>query len=453
MKRFKNILLLSSGSLYIAFLLLQQFFCPRNEVLALGSIAFFFYIFTNAIFLRRWSEPLEQMIEAVTPSQKGDENFLPKIAFQEGEKNAFTPLAAALNALTEKVRKQMERSQKKDKEMEGILESLNEGVIAFDARAKAIFANQVACKILALPHDILIENSLYSPAHPESLVQKCHELVLHALQTSETVTQKWTKQDSHFDLVAAPLVHQEGVILVLQDKTPDYKVLEVGKTFIANASHELRTPITIIRGFDEMLQNDSRLSLQTKIDITNKIVHTCDRFDKLVKSLLTIADLENISPERFRTCNLISLIDNCKHLLLTAYPHVQISISSPLEEVFTLGDPDLLDLAIMNLLENAVKYSPSSPRIHVSIQIKNEQTTVSIQDQGIGIPAPDLPHIFDRFYTVDKARSRKKGGVGLGLSIVKTILEKHQGTVSVASELGKGSEFSLNLPIHTIPKK
>ena len=223
----------------------------------------------------------------------------------------------------------------------------------------------------------------------------------------------------------------------------------MGKNFIANVSHELRTPITVIRGFAEMLQNGALLSPQTTLEITDKIVHTCDRLDKLVKALLRLADIEPLSQDRFCACHLMSLMEHCKHLLLTAYPSVQFDIVGEKEDVFVLGDFDLLDIAVMNLLENAVKYSSSPAQIRASVRVENGLVHIGFQDRGIGVPGVDLPHIFDRFYTVDKGRSRKSGGAGLGLSIVKTIIEKHQGTVGVESELGKGSVFTIGLPVIT----
>ena len=196
-----------------------------------------------------------------------------------------------------------------------------------------------------------------------------------------------------------------------------------------------------------MLSNETELSRETTVEITNKIVRTCDRLDKLVKSLLTITDLENFSEGRFQSCNLMSLLENCKHVLVTAYPDVELTIKGIDEQSCVLGDFGLLDLAITNLLENAVKYSSPPKKIQINVEPQGSVVTISIQDYGIGIPLKDLPHIFDRFYTVDKARSRKSGGAGLGLSMVKLVIEKHHGKISVTSEPGKGSCFTLKLPL------
>jgi two-component system, OmpR family, phosphate regulon sensor histidine kinase PhoR len=445
MKNFKLTVLLLNALLFFLFLICQEYISPSKEIFVLGVLFCVLSLFFLSVYLHYWSYPLEKILETISLYQEG--KFLPRISGNWGRKNPFSKLSFAVNSLTERLHMHIQHSKDKDKEMEGLLDSLNEGVIAFNIRSKVIFVNEMACKMLSVSRETLIGRSLLGLGAVDSLSQKCHEIVIQALQTSELTEQSWSLNNVYFDLVASPLIHQAGAVLVIQDKTSDYKVLEMGKNFVANASHELRTPITIIRGFAEMLQNGSRLSPQTMVDITNKIVKTCDRLDNLVKSLLVIADLEHYSQDRFRPCNISSLIENCKYVLLTAYPNIELTILEEEKEIVVLGDVDLLDLAIMNLLENAVKYSSSPAKIEIQVKESGEFVHIRIQDQGIGIPETDLPHIFDRFYTVDKARSRKSGGAGLGLSIVKTIIEKHEGTVTVESELSKGSVFTLSLRI------
>ena len=421
----------------------------------LGFFILLLYSLMTWAIIHRLSRPIQQIIDAVLPYQEGFEEFLPKIVLtQVIQSDEFSKLASTLNSLSEKIQRQIENLTRQRKETEDILESLSEGIIAFDTSAKVTFANQVSCKMLSVPHEEIMGQTLnriktYTPKS-EGLAKKCHEGVLQALQTSETIVQTWTFVDGrkiYLDMISSPLAHQSGAILVLQDKTSDYKIVEMGKDFIANASHELRTPITIIRGFAETLQDIPNLSPKMLEEITEKIVRTCGRLDKLVKSLLTLSDIENLSEDRFRHCDLSLLAENCKHLLLAAHPEARLEIETKCQRPYVKADGDLLDLAIMNLLENAVKYSASPAQINVTIE-KGEQESflLSVKDRGIGIPEKDIQHIFDRFYTVDKARSRKSGGAGLGLSIVKTIIDKHKGTVRVNSELGKGSGFIISLP-------
>lgn len=424
--------------------------------LFLGIFILLLYSAMTSAIIHRLTRPIQQILDAIIPYQEGREEFLPKIVLNEAIQNdEFGKLAFTLNSLNEKIQRQIEHLTRQKQQTEDILESLSEGVIAFDTSARVTFANEVSCRMLRSPHSELIGRTLVHLQADswavDGLAKKCHEGVLQALQTSETIVQTWILGEGgkiYLDLITAPLAHQSGAILVLQDKTSDYKVVEMGKDFIANASHELRTPITIIRGFAETLHDNPDLSQQMIHTVTEKIVRTCGRLDRLVKSLLTLSDIENLSENNFCSCDLISLIENCRQMLLTAYPDVSLEIQKTCESASAAIDPDLFELAIMNLLENAVKYSPSPAQIKVLIELADaEHVKIVVQDYGIGIPEKDLPHIFDRFYTVDKARSRKSGGAGLGLSIVKTIIDKHKGAIKATSELGKGSCFVITLPL------
>jgi two-component system phosphate regulon sensor histidine kinase PhoR len=221
---------------------------------------------------------------------------------------------------------------------------------------------------------------------------------------------------------------------------------EIGKEFIANASHELRTPITIIKGFAETLQDIKDISPSMLAEIVEKIVRNCARIDTLIKNLLTLADLENIPPGRFKPCDLALLASSCQHLLQTLSPEAHVHIDKTQDHLIVDADPDLLELAMMNLLENGIKYSSSPAKLTIRLHESKHECTIAIEDQGMGIPAEDVPHIFERFYTVNKAHSRRLGGAGLGLSIVKTIIDKHEGTLTVASTLGQGTTFTATLP-------
>jgi two-component system, OmpR family, phosphate regulon sensor histidine kinase PhoR len=218
------------------------------------------------------------------------------------------------------------------------------------------------------------------------------------------------------------------------------------RDFIANASHELKTPITVIRGFAEALHDNPELSKEVQEQVTGKIVRNCNRMTGLIKDLLTLADIENIPSSRLTECDLYDLSERCRFMVLEAFPDALIEISKHQEEISLIADAELLELALTNLMENAAKYSKRPAQITVILKATADQVQIEIADKGIGIPLVDQEHIFDRFYTVDKAHSQKMGGSGLGLSIVKTIVEKHFGTISLVSELGKGTTFTILIP-------
>jgi signal transduction histidine kinase len=428
--------------LTVSLLFLSIFLCMIDRALIKAVIVMFAaYLFIHQVILYRFTRPIGQIIDAI----KGDAKDPPYISLDSIRDREFHKLAFTLNSLTERVQRQIETLTSQREETEEILESLEEGIIAVDTSARVTFVNRTACRMLKSSREELLKQVLRADS---PLSSRCHESILEALQTSQSIVHTLTlreKEVCYLDLIAAPLAHQNGALLVLRDKTSDYRIVELGKDFIANASHELRTPITIIRGFAETLQDLPDLSRPMLDEITEKIVRTCVRLDKLVRSLLTLSDIENLSKDRLKTADLLLLVENCRHHLLAANPSVQIEIKSDLHSAPILADADLIELAILNLLENGVKYSSHPAHIEMEIEKVDQETHLKIKDHGIGISSLDLLHIFDRFYTVDKARSRKSGGAGLGLSIVKTIAEKHKGRIAATSEVGKGSTFTLIL--------
>ncbi|EKE08257.1 MAG: Sensor protein [uncultured bacterium] len=395
-------------------------------------------------------KPIQQILSALRRFEEGKEELLPQIVLHAAaDVEEFRKLASILNAQTNRIQKQIEHLTKQKEETKQILESLGEGIVALDPSAKVTFANAKACQMLHIPPVEILGKRLDSTKTKE-LTEKCHDLIVYALQTTEPASYLWNERGDrslYLELSAAPLAYQDGALLVLQDKTSDYQIIGMGKDFIANASHELRTPITIIRGFAETLQDVPDLSSTMKEEIIEKIVRTCIRLDKLVRSLLILTDVENLPKDRLKTTDLIPLVDNCIHLMKTANPTVLITSDSAVEEVFITADADLLELAILNILENGIKYAKGPPQLEISIQKEERAVQLKIRDNGIGIPESDLARIFDRFYTVNKARSRKSGGAGLGLSIVKTIVEKHSGAVHAESIADFGSVFTLTFPI------
>ncbi len=306
-----------------------------------------------------------------------------------------------------------------------------EGILLIRSSGEIEYANATSSKMVKLHKELFI---------------RCKALTKLACQQKETITDSITLDDKVFiELIVVPQSSSKAYV-ILQDKSSQRQVVDMGKDFIASASHELRTPITIIKGFAETLQDLKDISSEMLAQITEKIVRNCTRMDTLIKSLLTLADLDNIPKSRFQPCDLVALVESCAHLLHTVSPTTQLEIKKSHDHLMISADPDLLERALMNLLENGVKYSTTPAHLTVSLTSKNGLAQIDIQDQGIGIPASDLPHIFDRFYTVNKAHSRRLGGAGLGLSIVKTIIEKHDGTITASSELGKGTTFALILP-------
>lgn len=422
-------------------------FCAL-ALLFFGSIAW--------LTFHRINLPISQIIKAVRPYQSGQEEIIPRIDLSKSvdEEDDFYRLAQTLNTLSERLRLQIKNITDERNEKEAILESLGEGVVAVDAEMHVRYINFIGARMFGISRrQILGKQFTQISGSPWlALLDKCQGM-LESCQKKRTVLTDSISMGEvkkvWLDLIAAPKAQRNGAIMVLQDKSSHYRVLEMGKDFVANASHELRTPITIIKGFAETLQDMPELPRDMMVDITEKIVRNCERMDTLVKNLLTLADLENLPSTRFQNCDLVALVEACRQVVVSVYESAHITIEKSHETITVQADPDILELAFINLMNNAAKYSNPPAQITVILMQEPDEVSIIISDRGIGIPPADLEHIFERFYTVDKARSRRLGGAGLGLSIVRTIIEKHHGTISVSSEVGEGTSFTIRLPIRS----
>jgi two-component system phosphate regulon sensor histidine kinase PhoR len=413
------------------------------------------FIFLYSIFLwwggSRLLRPLLDIARAIRPYAMSKTDVLSPITIQRGVSQECKHLAVTINSLLDKVKESSQHFVEERNEKEAILESLIEGVIILDSTGIVRHMNHTAANMLAVPRRQLIGKSfLPHEDHPKiELFKRCYDICRLASEQGNVVTDSISMGEGekiHLDLIAVPKLFRKGAMIILQDKSSQHKVVEMGKDFIANASHELRTPITIIKGFAETLQDLPSISPAMLSEVTEKIVRNCHRMDSLVKNLLILADIEYVPETRFQNCDIVALSDNCRHLLSTLSPASCIDIENSHEQIMVEADPDLLELALMNLLENGIKYSPATAHLTVYLKEQVGEVLIAIQDRGIGIPKDDLPHIFERFYTVNKAHSRRLGGAGLGLSIVKTIIEKHEGAISVASVIGQGTTFTILIP-------
>lgn len=392
------------------------------------------------------TKPIQTIIEKIKPYQEGSVDQLPEIILEEKRVTKdFRQLANTLNSLSNRIHEQIETLTHERNQTETVLNSLAEGVIAVDNRFNVTYINDIALKMFNLNRQDLLGQHIgtLKSAKCSTLLRNCKEKnkIIYDTLDLESGDQKIP-----LGIIVTPKQDQ-GAILVLQDKTNVYQILDMGKAFIANASHELKTPLTVIRGFAETLDENPDLELKIRQEVTHKILSNCLRMDALVKNLLTLTDIENLPQSQLKECDLPSCLEDCALTLQALHKNAKVEINNTADgRALIIADPDLLNRALMNLLENAVKYNQRDPLIKVEISERDNQVFVSISDNGMGIPAKDLPQIFERFYRVDKARARKLGGSGLGLSIVQTIIEKLKGTISVDSKLDIGTTFSLSFP-------
>ncbi|MFZ0565739.1 MAG: ATP-binding protein [Chlamydiales bacterium] len=420
--------------------------------LIIGIGILLLFSFLSWFIINFFTAPVQKIIQAVKSYQLGEEDHIPEIRLGKEIKpsDEFWQLAETLNSLSRQIQMQIASLTQEKNEKSAILESLVEGVIAVDQTMNVIYMNKMAEVFLGISEKELVGKNFALAKQPQ-----CKELIVEAEEKNQPATMvlKPNRRQKRFlDVISVPRGRNEGAILVLQDKTGLHKVVEMGRDFIANASHELKTPITIIRGFAETLHDHPELSPEVHKEVTQKIVSNCQRMDTLVKTLLTLAAIdEGIPSSRLQDCDLKELIEQTKQTIIAVHPNANISIESKGKPPFRLRvDYDLFLQAILNLLDNAVKYSKPPAKVNVLIEKKKDEFVIQVSDKGKGIPAEDLDRIFERFYSVDKSYSRTLGGSGLGLSIVERIVEKHAGKIEVESTLGQGTIFTVTLPIRGI---
>lgn len=338
---------------------------------------------------------------------------------------------------------------------ETTLSSMQNGVILLDPEDKILSINQEARRLLGIKPgsvsgkkitkavkipevSLAIENVKIDPSTPQEIQVRRTGVLSTFFQISRKELQS---SSSNEDLL--------GSVLVLTDITRLRKLEKIRQDFVANVSHELRTPVTSIKGFVETLLDgamDSPAEAERFLGIIN---NQSERLLSIIEDLLMLARLEGTpdTPE-FEAGLLMDLVGRAARLCEYRAEKKQIKLSISGEEDLRIrADWSLLEQAVVNLVENAIKYSDPGTEVEIITYSKNSEAKLSIKDFGPGIPKKSLPRIFERFYRVDKARSRTLGGTGLGLAIVKHVASFHGGRVTVKSEVGEGSEFIISLPI------
>jgi len=339
-----------------------------------------------------------------------------------------------------------------------MLSSMVDGVLAVDSRQRLISLNQAGARLLKIDAEAALGRPL-----PEVLLDpKLPNLVADVLSRGEPVedylvlggaeerylrAQGTVLQDTGPDAAQAPKL---GVLVVLQDVTRLRRLERVRRDFVANVSHELKTPITSIKGFVETLL-DGAMNDPNDLERFLRIVASqADRLNDIIEDLLTLSRLEQeteragILRQPGRIVDVLrAAADVCR--LKAAEKNVRIELTCD-ETLQAEVNTALLEQAVINLLDNAVKYSPGHQTVHLGASRAGPEIVIRVRDHGCGIAPEHLPRLFERFYRVDKARSRKLGGTGLGLAIVKHIAQSHGGRAAVESAPGEGSTFSLHLP-------
>jgi len=365
----------------------------------------------------------------------------------------ITNITNNLNDLSEVIRLTQENLEQESKRLHSILSYMTDGVLATNRRGKITMINDMAKKQLGVQKEEVLNKSILELLQIEDeyelrdLITQIPELMID----SQDDNGEYLSLRVRFALVRRESGFISGLVAVLHDTTEQEKEERERRLFVSNVSHELRTPLTSVKSYLEAL-DEGALSEPVAPDFIKVSLDETNRMMRMVTDLLHLSRIDNatshLDVELINFTAFITFILNRFDKMRGSDEEKKYELvrDYPITSVWIEIDTDKMTQVIDNILNNAIKYSPDGGKITVTMKTTDDQMILSISDQGLGIPNQDLPRIFDRFYRVDRARSRAQGGTGLGLAIAKEIIKQHNGFIWAKSIYGKGSTFTIVLP-------
>ena len=428
---------------------IKQTILTSDFIFILILIGFIMLVTFLLLESRRDNIRLRQLNQKVKDLIAGDYS---QVLDMQGS-SEITNITNNLNDLSEVIRLTQENLEQESKRLHSILSYMTDGVLATNRRGQIIMINDMAKRQLGVERDDALNQNILELLKIEEeyelrdLITQSPELMIY----SQNVNGEYISLRVRFALIRRESGFISGLVAVLHDTTEQEKEERERRLFVSNVSHELRTPLTSVKSYLEAL-DEGALTEPVAPDFIKVSLDETNRMMRMVTDLLHLSRIDNetshLDVELINFTAFITFIlnrfdkmrsqdDEKKYELVRDYP---------INSVWIEIDTDKMTQVIDNILNNAIKYSPDGGKITVSMKTTDDQMILSISDQGLGIPKQDLPKIFDRFYRVDRARSRAQGGTGLGLAIAKEIIKQHKGFIWAKSEYGKGSTFTIVLP-------
>ena len=429
--------------------IIKQTILTRDFIFVLILIGFIMLVSFLLLEGRRDNIRLKQLNQKVKDLIAGDYS---QVLDMQGN-SEITNITNNLNDLSEVIRLTQENLEQESKRLHSILSYMTDGVLATNRRGQITMINDMAKRQLGVERDEALNQNILELLKIEDeyelrdLITQSPELMIY----SQNVNGEYISLRVRFALIRRESGFISGLVAVLHDTTEQEKEERERRLFVSNVSHELRTPLTSVKSYLEAL-DEGALSEPVAPDFIKVSLDETNRMMRMVTDLLHISRIDNatshLDVELINFTAFITFILNRFDKIRAQDEEKKYEIvrDYPITSVWIEIDTDKMTQVIDNILNNAIKYSPDGGKITVSMKTTDDQMILSISDQGLGIPKEDLPKIFDRFYRVDKARSRAQGGTGLGLAIAKEIVKQHNGFIWAKSEYGKGSTFTIVLP-------
>ncbi len=399
------------------------------------------------------TRPLERMTTAAQRMSNMDET----IRVPEDRRDEIGALARALNRMSANLQEQLELVRRNGERLQDVLDHMPSGVVMIGADGRITLYSRQAERLLGRDSRGSVGRSYTDIKQHQDLVAFIRE----GLETKSPLYREVNVYDPEERLLQAsliPLTHnggdEPGLLLVLEDVSAIRRLERMRSEFVANVSHELKTPVAAVKGFAETLLAGAMNDEETARSFLTIIHDESERLNRLIGDILELSQIESRrSPLQFSPIDCTAFLTRIRELIAPEAAKKRIELEWQSEEgLYLEADEDRLGQIVINLLQNGINYTPEGGKVRLNAESYaaedgEERVRIAVSDTGIGIPKKDLPRIFERFYRVDKARSRSSGGTGLGLSIVKHLVELHHGTIRVESEIGTGSQFVLELPL------
>lgn len=428
---------------------IRQTILTRDFVFVLILIGFIMLVSFLLLEGRRDNIRLKQLNQKIKDLIAGDYS---QVLDMQGN-TEITNITNNLNDLSEVIRLTQENLEQESKRLHSILSYMTDGVLATNRRGQITMINDMAKRQLGVESDDALNQNILELLKIEDeyelrdLITQSPEMMIY----SQNVNGEYISLRVRFALIRRESGFISGLVAVLHDTTEQEKEERERRLFVSNVSHELRTPLTSVKSYLEAL-DEGALYEPVAPDFIKVSLDETNRMMRMVTDLLHLSRIDNATShldiELINFTAFITFILNRFDKIRAQDQEKKYELvrDYPITSVWIEIDTDKMTQVIDNILNNAIKYSPDGGKITVSMKTTDDQMILSISDQGLGIPKEDLPKIFDRFYRVDKARSRAQGGTGLGLAIAKEIIKQHNGFIWAKSEYGKGSTFTIVLP-------
>lgn len=412
------------------------------------GIALIVIIFLGITITSKYTKPIESAVNVAMELAKG--NYRARAKVNRLDETGM--LGTSINMLAQNLQELVKAQEMHQDRLSVLIENMGAGLILIDSRGYINLINKGYIEIFHVNPSDYLSKLYYEVIDYEEINQLIAEVFRTEQKVSKQLLVPLFIERRYFVVYGVPIIGMnnvwKGVLLVFHDITELKKLEQMRKDFVANVSHELKTPVTSIKGFTETLLDGAMNNQETLEAFLSIILKESDRLQSLILDLLELSKIEQQGFQlSIQKLDLRLLLEEVITIIngKAVEKEIQLKFFCKLEKVFIEGDADRLKQVFINLIGNAINYTPREGEVTVILLDNGENVRIHVKDSGVGIEKEEIPRIFERFYRVDRARSRNSGGTGLGLAIVKHLVEAHQGTISVRSELGKGSEFIIEL--------